>query len=89
MVQILYAWGNRIREFLEQRAEHLENIYGMNGMSSENPYRLYYSPSVLRKVNQIAGLEKALLFMDKIAGKCEEKATQIDTNQGEITFQLY
>ncbi len=78
----------QIRAFLDQGAEHLVNVFGMNGMTGENPYRLYYSPSVLRKVSQIVGLEKALLFMDKIAGKCEEKTTQLDTTQGEITFQL-
>ena len=31
----------QIRWFLDQGADHLVNVFGLNGMTGENPYRLY------------------------------------------------
>lgn len=78
----------KIYKSLENDTKHLMDVFGLAGMAGEISYRLYYSPSILRKVNQISGLDQALQFMDKIAGACKKTAKPLSSTQGELTFQL-
>ncbi len=79
----------KILSFIQDQPNTITDLFGMEGMTGEQTYRLYYSPSILRKVSQILSPEAAMNFLNKITNICKEKIDGGKNLQnGEITFQL-
>jgi hypothetical protein len=79
----------KVLSFIQDKPNTIIDLFGMEGMTGEQTYRLYYSPSILRKVSQILSPEIAMSFLNKITSTCKNKINSGETLQnGEITFQL-
>ena len=73
-----------VRSYLSEN-QNMVDVFGKNGMTGEYTYRLYYAPSILRKITKVGGIDRALDYMNEVAGTCKE---EVMSGQGEHTYQL-